>query len=92
MISHTDIMACVAMVVEDVLVPRIVEASNQNDGDKNDLRGRFESALIRQVAVCCSQHTLNALANTPQVALGDFIRRLSNNLFSLRIVSSVPRK
>lgn len=81
-------MACVAMVVEDILVPRVVEVRDPSDvdDDQNELRKRFESALIRQVAVCCSQHTLNSLAGKPQVALGEFIRQLSRNLFSLRIV------
>lgn len=77
-------MACVALVAEDVLAPRAAHSGGDGD-DLNEMGSRFESALIRQVAVCCAQRTLDGFADLPHVTLCEFVHRLARNLLSLRV-------
>jgi hypothetical protein len=77
-------MTCFALVVDDILVPNVIAPCD------DPIRGRFESALVQQLALCCAKQTLISLIGSDEMELGDLVGILTRNLFALRLSPYVP--
>lgn len=66
--------------MQDLIVPYVVDRCDDS------IRFRFQSALIRQLAMSTARQTLNSLKNSEELGLGDLINYLTKGLFSLRLL------
>jgi|GWRWMinimDraft_12_1066020.scaffolds.fasta_scaffold03167_2 hypothetical protein len=82
-LTHSELLSCFGSVVQDVIVPHVVERCD------DPIRFQFQSELIRQLAMCCARQTLSSLEHSDELSLCDLISLLSKGLFSLRICRNV---
>jgi hypothetical protein len=69
--------------VQDVIVPYVIDRCD------DPIRFQFQSALIRQLAMCCARQTLSSLERSDELGLGELINLLTKGLFSLRLCRNV---
>lgn len=76
---HSEVLSCFGSVVRDVIVPHVVDSCD------DPIRFRFQSELVRQLAMCCARQALSSLEQSDELGLGDLISILTKGLFSLRL-------